>query len=411
VKPLIIPIFVPNQGCPNFCVFCNQKKITGVLHPPAPEDVREIIKTHLETFHRKGDGSLFLLSGKEERSTVLLRGSKATEAISLVDGIATLPAVARNDKRGCMKGGLGGFSDEEKIKGGNSSFSVSLNRPESNSFFKEVAFYGGNFTGLDEAYQKKLLETAKDEIDKSLIDGIRISTRPDYIDDKSLKNLKSFGVKTIELGVQSFSDVVLENSKRGHNSSSIFNAVELIRKFGFRLAIQLMMGLPGDNKNSLMESVEKTIDIRPDFVRIYPTLVLRDTELAEFYYKGEYKALTLGETINLGKEILKRFYMAEIPVIRVGLQPTDNINLDKDVIAGPCHPSLRHIIDSEIAFEKMKTIIEANGLSGKRVHFSVPQKELSIFQGLLKENIYRLKKTCALEEVQIYTDSSENRVV
>ena len=372
MKPLIIPVFVPNQGCPNLCIFCNQKKISGVLHPPAPEDVKEIIKTHLSTFHAKGDGSLF---------------SKLNE---------NNPPFPHFNK-----GGLGGFSDVEKEKKDSSSFHLSLDRPENNSFFKEIAFYGGSFTGLDETYQKKLLETARDEMDKGLIDGIRISTRPDYIDNERLKTLKDYGVKTIELGVQSLSDKVLKSSKRGHDSYSVLKASELIREYGFNLGIQLMMGLPEDNEAFLMYTVSETINIRPDFVRIYPVLVLKETELELLYYNGMYKPLTLEETVKLGKDVLERFYRAGIPVIRFGLQPTDNVNLNNDVVAGPCHPSLRHIIDSEIAYEKMKKVIETTNLSGKGVMFSVPQKELSLFKGLAKENIRKLKDSFGLEEIQL----------
>ena len=381
MKPLIIPVFVPNQGCPNLCVFCNQKKISGVLHPPAPEDVKEIIKTHLSTFHAKGakgDGSLF---------------SKLNEN--------NPPFPPFN------KGGLGGFSTKQSPfppplkKGDKGGFFLSLNRPENRSFFREVAFYGGSFTGLDQTYQKKLLETARDEMDKGLIDGIRISTRPDYIDNERLKTLKDYGVKTIELGVQSLCDEVLESSKRGHDSYSVLKAAEFIKGYGFNLGIQLMMGLPEDNDDSLKNTVNETIRIKPDFVRIYPVLVLKETELELLYYKGMYKPLTLEETVKLGKDVLERFYRAGIPVIRFGLQPTDNVNLNKDVVAGPCHPSLRHIIDSELAYEKMKKVIETTNLSGKGVMFSVPQKELSLFKGLAKENIRKLKDSFGLEEIQL----------
>jgi len=407
MKPLIIPVFVPNQGCPNLCVFCNQKKISGVLHPPTQEDVREIIKTHLETFQDKKENK----KCHRVRRPDATRGSgRSPDLPSLKKGDGSLFSKLNENNPlfpPFNKGGLGGFSTKQFSfppplkKGDKGGFSLSLNRPESNSFFKEVAFYGGSFTGLDQNYQKKLLETAKDEIDKGLIDGIRVSTRPDYIDDERLEILKNYGVKTIELGVQSLSDKVLESSKRGHDSSSVLKASKLIKEYGFNLGIQLMMGLPDDNEDSLKLTVSETIRIKPDFVRIYPVLVLKETELELLYYKGMYKPLTLEETVKLGKDILERFYRAGIPVIRFGLQPTDNVNLNNDVVAGPCHPSLRHIIDSELAYEKMKTIIEVNGLSGKQVAFSVPQKELSLFKGLAKENITRLKKACSLEDIKI----------
>ena len=361
MKPLIIPVFIPNQGCPNVCIFCNQRKISGVLHPPEQDDVKEIIKTHLSTFYEKGekgDGSL------------------------LYSPIPSSPPL--------IKGGWGDYFP---------LFSLSLKRPESNFFFREVAFYGGSFTGLDLNYQKRLLGTARVEMDKGLIDGIRISTRPDYIDDERLKILKNYGVKTIELGVQSLSNKVLESSKRGHNSSSVLKAAELIKGYGFSLGIQLMMGLPEDNEDFLKHTVNETIRIKPDFVRIYPILVLKETELELLYYKGMYMPLTLEETVRYGKEIVREFYSAGIPVIRFGLQPTDNVNLNSDVVAGPCHPSLRHIIDSELAFEKMKMVIEANELSGRQVSFSVPKKEISIFQGIKKENIRRLKKVFGLKGI------------
>ena len=349
MKPLIIPVFIPNQGCPNVCIFCNQKKITGMTDLPGRDDVRRVIEEGT-----KGDGSLFYRKKSDKK--------KETRPLF-------------------------------------SLFSASLNKPQRNTCFKEVAFYGGSFTGLDLKYQEELLGEGKKAIDSGLIEGIRISTRPDYINERVLKTLKAYGVRTIELGVQSFSDRVLESSKRGHNSSCIFNACEIIRESGFNLGIQLMMGLPQDSEETLIDSAEKAIGIKPNFVRIYPVLVLKDTELEELYLKGEYKPLSMEETIRIGKVMVKGFYMAGIPVIRFGLQPTDTINPDKDVIAGPFHPSLRHIIDSELAFEKMKMVIEANELSGRQVSFSVPKKEISIFQGIKKENIRRLKKVFGLKGI------------
>ena len=312
MKPLIIPVFIPNQGCPNFCVFFNHIKISGVLNPPSEEDVKEIIRTHLSTFQDKKENRKCHRVGRPD---------------------ATLGSDRSSDQ-----------------KGDGSLFSLSLKRPKSNSFLREVAFYGGGFTGVYLNYQKRLLGTARGEMDKGLIDGIRISTRPDYIDDEGLKILKNYGVKTIELGVQSLSDKVLESSKRGHTAASVLKAAELIKGYGFSLGIQLMMGLPEDNEDFLKHTVNETIRIKPDFVRIYPILVLKETELELLYYKGMYMPLTLEETVRYGKEIVREFYSAGIPVIRFGLQPTDNVNLNSDVVAGPCHPSLRHIIDSELSF-------------------------------------------------------------
>ncbi len=346
MKPLIIPVFIPNQGCPNVCIFCNQKSITGRENSPDGNDVKKIIEEGI-----KGDGSLF---SREKRNK-------------------------RKDNRPLFK--------------------VSLNKPERNCFFKEIAFYGGSFTGLSLKYQEELLGEAKKAVDSGLIEGIRISTRPDYVDEKVLEILKTYGVRTIELGVQSFSDKILKNSKRGHNSSCIFYACEIIKKSGFNLGIQLMMGLPDDSEETLVGSAEKTIEIKPNFVRIYPVLVLKGTELEQMYLKGEYKPFSMEKTIRLGCLMVKRFYMEGIPVIRFGLQQTDTINLNESVIAGPFHPSLRHIIDSEIAFENMSGIIKDNSLSGGSVGFSVSEKELSVFKGIKKENIKKLKKSFNLKEV------------
>lgn len=345
MKPLIIPVFIPNQGCPNVCIFCNQKRITGRENLPDRNDVRKIIEGI------KGDGSLF---NRQKRN---------------------------------------------KKKENRLLFSVSINKPVRNYFFKEIAFYGGSFTGLDLNYQEELLDEGRKAVDSGLIEGIRISTRPDYIDEKVLKTLKAYGVRTIELGVQSFSDKILESSKRGHNSSCIFSACEIIKEFGFNLGIQLMMGLPEDSDETLIDSAEKTIEINPDFVRIYPVLVLKGTELEQMYLKGEYKPLSMEETIRLGRVIVKRFYRKGIPVIRFGLQQTDTINLNDSVIAGPFHPSLRHIIDSEIAFEEMSSIIKDNCLYGGSVGFSVSEKEISVFKGIKKENVRRLKESFNLKEV------------
>lgn len=269
--------------------------------------------------------------------------------------------------------------------------------PNSEDIIIEVAYYGGSFTGLPFEIQKRLLKPAYEAKSKGNIKYIRLSTRSDYINDQVLKLLKDFKVDIIELGVQSLNNEVLRLSKRGHDSAAVIKAIEKIKAAGFKIGVQLMMGLPGDSKAYFYETIEQVISLKPDFVRLYPTLVIEGTELANLYKNGDYKPMSLNESIEFSKIALNKFNENKIPVIRIGLQPTDEINFEK-VLAGPFHPAFRELVEADIIKDKINNevqgIINSNKLSkDKRNHdkliltLEINPKDQSIVRGQKNKNI------------------------
>lgn len=212
----------------------------------------------------------------------------------------------------------------------------------------EVSFFGGSFTGLPINTQVDLLEPAKKAMDERKIDAIRLSTRPDYIDPNILDVLKSYGVSIIELGVQSMDSGVLDISNRGHNVDDVYASSKLIKSYGFTLGLQMMVGLPGDNEDKDLETACRFVEIYPSMVRIYPALVIKDTYMEDMYRRGEYMPLSVDEAVNICSKLYLIFEKAGINIIRIGLQPTDNINIGKDVVSGPFHPSFRELVESKI---------------------------------------------------------------
>jgi len=207
---------------------------------------------------------------------------------------------------------------------------------------REVAFYGGSFTGLPVNIQEEYLAAAKVFVDAGSIDALRISTRPDYIDAEVIRRLLCFRVETVELGVQSLNDEVLLLSARGHDRSSVELAVGLIKDAGISLGIQLMPGLPGDSSERFMQTVDSTVALAPEFVRIYPTLVIKDTELAGLHAAGRYIAWDLPDMVELLKKAVAVFESASIKIIRMGLHGSEELR--QSLIDGPYHPDLRGLI-------------------------------------------------------------------
>lgn len=253
----------------------------------------------------------------------------------------------------------------------------------------EVAFFGGSFTGIPIEEQSQLMERVQTYIKSGRIEGIRLSTRPDYITYEILDNLKKYGVTTIELGVQSMVDDVLKSANRGHTKSQVEKAVSLIREYDFSLGLQMMTGLPGDTREKSLLTAERIIQLKPDCVRIYPTLTIRDTYLEKMYLTGKYKPQTVEEAVLLCKEILLMFENANINVIRVGLQPTEEINSDASVVAGPFHSSFRELVESSIYFDLISNKLE------KGIHYAdvfVNPKEISKAVGNKRSNIEMIFK-------------------
>lgn len=212
----------------------------------------------------------------------------------------------------------------------------------------EIAFYGGSFTGLPGEAQRSYLRVAWEYITAGRVDSIRVSTRPDYISGSAVEMLACYGVDTVELGVQSMSDDVLTASGRGHTAAATVNAVSILRAAGMKTGIQIMPGLPGDSVASVLETVEKVAALAPDFVRIYPTVVLKDTELHEMYLAGAYRPWEMDEMVGVCRKAALRFAGAGIPVIRMGLASSDG--LADRVVAGPYHPSFRQLVENGVQY-------------------------------------------------------------
>ncbi|MGL5067095.1 MAG: elongator complex protein 3 [Sarcina sp.] len=300
-KHYIIPIFVPHEGCPHDCAFCNQARITG-------EETEEIKgpKFKLEN----GVNAKFVKDTIEEYMKTIVREKNTTI---------------------------------------------------------EVSFFGGTFTAVDITKQKRLLSVAKEYKEKGVIDYIRLSTRPDYIDDDILTHLKSFSVDIIELGVQSLNEEVLFNATRGHTGDDVEKASKLIKKYGFILGHQIMLGLPSDTKERDIETTKRSISMEPEIARIYPALTIKDTAMEYMYNNNTYVPYSLDECVDIAKACYKLYIEAGVNVIRVGLQATDNIAEGEDIITGPFHPAFRELVEGNILNEEILNLIEANKLKDEIV--------------------------------------------
>jgi len=324
----IIPIFVPHEGCPHDCVFCNQDSITGEDHTVDAAYAREIIESYLKTI-------------KTEGSTV------------------------------------------------------------------EISFYGGTFTAINLNKQKELLAVAKEYKDKKLVKYIHLSTRPDYIDDQVLKNLKDYSVDIIELGIQSMDEEVLLKSGRGHTALQAEKASTLIKKYGFILGHQIMLGLPGDDFQKDIETAKEVVSLKPDICRIYPALIIRDTEMERMYNQGVYKPYTLKEAVDISKIIYGIMISEGINVIRVGLQPTEEINVGKDVIAGPFHPAFRELVEGGLLCDAIRDTLEDTW--AEKLTISLNSKDISKLYANRKEYFNELKIQLNIKCIKVTTTDILNR--
>ncbi|MDQ2085262.1 radical SAM protein [Herbivorax sp. ANBcel31] len=256
----------------------------------------------------------------------------------------------------------------------------------------EIAFYGGSFTGIKKEEQVKFLQIANEYIENGYVKKIRLSTRPDYINQDILNYLKHYNVSTIELGVQSLDEEVLKTASRGHGIDDVYRASKIIKENGFILGIQTMVGLPKDTSDRALYTAKKVVEISPDLVRIYPLLVIKDTYIEKMYYNREYIPLTIDDTVNLCTELVQIYRANGINVIRIGLQPTDNISKNGDVIEGPFHPALRQLVESRIALISIEKEIIKRGLNKKNdIVICTSKEKISNVIGQKKSNIMYLK--------------------
>ena len=248
----------------------------------------------------------------------------------------------------------------------------------------EIGFFGGNFTGISLDDQEKYLQVAKPYLDKGIIDGIRLSTRPDFIDEKRLHLLKKYGVTTIELGAQSMDEDVLIRSARGHTSGDIEMASQMIISSGFRLGLQMMIGLPGDTLEKSVFTARKIIELGACETRIYPVLVIKGTKLAEWYEQGKYHPLSLEEAVFRVKTILPLFEEAGVEVTRVGLHSSAGLLSGKDLVAGPFHTSIRELAMSEVWWDRLNFLLEEE--SKAKITISVHPSQYNYAIGYYSKN-------------------------
>lgn len=260
----------------------------------------------------------------------------------------------------------------------------------------ELAFFGGSFTGIRKEVQEAFLATARRHLDAGRIHGIRLSTRPDYISEESLDLLREYRVSTIELGVQSFDDDVLEAAGRGHSAADVVTAAGRIADYGFNLVIQLMPGLPRETRDSALRSARAAADLVPDAVRIYPAVVLAGTAMERLYREKSYTPLSLDAAVDICRDMYQIFLSRNIPVIRMGLHPFSP-GQSGTIIAGPYHPSFGFLVKSRARRDEMAGIIDTHLRSkGTRtidaIRMVIPENFKEEYIGNHKDNIRYLER-------------------
>ena len=261
----------------------------------------------------------------------------------------------------------------------------------------EVAFFGGSFTAIDSDLQERLLKAAYKYILEKKVHSIRVSTRPDCIDKEVLKRLKRYKVKTIELGVQSTNNYILDKCKRGHTFEDVKRASRLIRWYGFTLGHQVMVGLPESTALDELNTAKDLAKLKPKVVRIYPVLVIRGTELERDYLEGLYEPLSVEQAVERCKDLCYFFNKKRIKVIRIGLQNTDTIcdpsKAGSDVVAGPYHETFRQLVESSMYYDNIVEKIKKFNTKVKEVEVKVNPQNVSNVVGFKKQNISKLKDT------------------
>lgn len=302
-KPLIVPVFIPNQGCPHRCVFCDQVKVTDQVP----------------------------------------RGVDASTVRNTLDLALKSP----------------------KYDEGENS---------------EVAFYGGTFTGLPRARMRGLLQAVEPYLRKGFFKSIRVSTRPDAVDQEGLELLKRYGVNTVELGAQSMNNDVLRLTRRGHSAEDTARSSNMLKEHGFKVGVQLMPGLPGDTEETFMATVEKVVSLRPDMVRLYPTLVIRGTVLAHWYREKRYRPLEINEAVRICRESCMRLENEDIPVIRIGLMSSPSLLKKGEIVAGPWHEAFGFLVRSEIYHQRIAPFLPKPG-EASTVKLRVSPREIALLRG------------------------------
>ena len=268
----------------------------------------------------------------------------------------------------------------------------------------EISFYGGTFLGLPQETVQQLLGAAQVQVDSGRVDALRFSTRPDTVDSRSLAAIAPFSVGTVEVGVQSMDDAVLARARRGHSASASRRAVALLKGAGYRVGVQLMVGLPAESEAGLARTLAATAEMMPDFVRIYPTLVLPDSVLAGWHQAGRYIPLSLSQAVARTKSMFSFFYRRKIPVVRMGLQPTDSLSaaVAGGEVAGPYHPAFGHLVHETLFLEAASLLLKRSILSTTVI--KVHPASISVMRGLGNANSVHLKAHFGLRELAVVGD-------
>lgn len=269
----------------------------------------------------------------------------------------------------------------------------------------EIAFFGGSFTAIEREEMVRYLDQGSTLVERFGLKGIRLSTRPDAIDEEKIALLKKYRVTTVELGAQSFDDEVLLCSRRGHTGEEIDRAAKLIKLAGISLVLQLMTGLPGDSEQKALSSARRAADLQPDAVRIYPCLVLQGTELAQRYLTGEYRPQTLEEAVNLCRQLLHMFRRRNIPVIKLGLHASSDFE-GETLLAGPYHPAFRELVEGAAFVEEVIKRLSSYGKRIEKLQICVAPTFLSTAIGAHKKNVTFFKERLKIEEVGIVPDAT-----
>ncbi len=321
MKHANIPIFIPHMGCPNDCVFCNQRAISGKAGF-REESVKEEIEAALATIENKKE--------------------------------------------------------------------------------TEIAFFGGSFTGIDRALMCRLLTLAEGYVKRGIVRGIRLSTRPDYIDGEVLEILKSHGVTAVELGLQSMDDEVLRLSRRGHDSACAEMACRLVKQYGFELVGQMMIGLPGSNADKERATALRLCEMGVDAARIYPTVVFYGTELCAMAERREYLPLEENDAIKRTKIALDIFDRHHIPCIRIGLCASENLASRDEVYGGADHAALGELVMGELYYDRIcERLDKIGGLAGKNVVLHVARGATSKVIGQKRRNVERILKKYSLNSLKV----------
>lgn len=272
---------------------------------------------------------------------------------------------------------------------------------------RQIAFYGGSFTSLPVPVQEEYLGAAGRFLEEGLVDSLRVSVRPDALSYDQLSFLLSRGVRTIEVGVQSLCDEVLERARRGHSAAEAVEALVRAKSAGMEVGAQLMVGLPGDTRERAVETARRVVRTNVDFVRIYPVLVMKDTELEGMVARGTYRPLEIGEAVRLCKELVCLYEGSSIKVIRIGLHPDTHFRgADPSWVAGPYHPAFGDLVRSAVFMDKVLALLETTPLGGCVVSLRVHPADRSMLQGHRKENVDALVETFGLAGIRILEDPS-----